>query len=104
MGNPWLAHLAAYRKAHPGESLKSAMKKASSSYSKKGSAKKVSKKTTKGKRKKKKLVKFEKHEGGAIREGDRVKLMEQPVVPMPDPIDRSVHPYENRFLPNITPK
>ena len=53
MGNPWLQHLAAYRKAHPGESLKSAMKKASSSYSKKGSAKAGKKGKAKGKRKKK---------------------------------------------------
>jgi hypothetical protein len=38
-------------------------------------------------------VKFEKHEGGAIREGDRVKLIEEPVVHMPDPVNRSVQPY-----------
>jgi len=41
-------------------------------------------------------VKFEKHEGGAIREGDRVKLMEEPVVPMPEPMDRSVQPLPDR--------
>jgi hypothetical protein len=35
--NPWLAHLKAYRKKNPGQSLKQAMKAASKSYKKKKS-------------------------------------------------------------------
>lgn len=33
--NPWLSHLAAYRKAHPKLSMKECMKKAAASYKKK---------------------------------------------------------------------
>ena len=50
--NPWIAHLSAYRKKHPGQSLKAAMKGAKASYTKVGS-----KKAPKAKGKAKKKVK-----------------------------------------------
>ena len=51
--NPWIQHLSAYRKKHPGQSLKQAMRGAKAGYTKVGK-KKTSKavKTKRGRKKK----------------------------------------------------
>ncbi len=48
--NPWMAHLKAYRKKHPGKSLKQAMQGAKKSYSKTSKAKASPQPKAKGKK------------------------------------------------------